>query len=254
MPACKQCLNRKVIISAGETVAIATACPLCVASCQRCSGRGYQIVERNGYEYAVDCSCQGNTKLLWTFNSTQIPSLYADKLFSSFGADDYAVSSAQQEAQEAIFRWSRSYQTGDSGFVLYGPYGTGKTLLMCQALSILSLQFGVQCKYVEFSLLMQAMKERISEKTSDGDIKSPLRTVPVLAVDELGKVRGTEWELSELDALVAFRYQTGKTTLFASNFDERELEKRVGGRIFSRLKERCRFMNVSGDDFRRRIK
>jgi DNA replication protein DnaC len=125
---------------------------------------------------------------------------------------------------------------------------------MCQALSILSLQFGVQCKYVEFSLLMQAMKERISEKTSDGDIKSPLRTVPVLAVDELGKVRGTEWELSELDALVAFRYQTGKTTLFASNFDERELEKRVGGRIFSRLKERCRFMNVSGDDFRRRIK
>ena len=101
---------------------------------------------------------------------------------------------------------------------------------------------------------MQSIKERISEKSGDGDIKSPLRSVPVLAVDELGKVRGTEWELSELDSLVAFRYQTGKTTLFASNYNEKELETRVGGRIFSRLKERCRFMNVSGDDFRRRVK
>ena len=254
MSACKQCLNRKVIVRAGETVSIAEPCPSCVASCSQCRGRGYSIIEQNGYEYAVDCSCKGNTKFLWAFNSAQIPSLYADKIFSAFGADDYHVSSAQQDAQEAIFRWSRTYQHGDSGFVLYGPYGTGKTLLMCQAISTLTLQFGVQCRYVEFSLLMQSIKERISEKSGDGDIKSPLRSVPVLAVDELGKVRGTEWELSELDSLVAFRYQTGKTTLFASNYNEKELETRVGGRIFSRLKERCRFMNVSGDDFRRRVK
>jgi len=81
----------------------------------------------------------------------------------------------------------------------------------------------------------------------------------VLAIDEIGKGRGTPFEMDTLDELIARRYNAGRTTLFATNLslagetpragltDPVEFERtsqgllrvRVGERIYSRLHEMC---------------
>jgi DNA replication protein DnaC len=109
------------------------------------------------------------------------------------------------------------------------------------------------------------------------EIIGPLASVPVLAIDELGKERGTEWERSMLDELISRRYNGGLTTLFATNYpltpqavptqpgrivrtaspefqrdaEMMSLEERVGQRVFSRLSEMCAFVRIDGPDSRK---
>ena len=50
------------------------------------------------------------------------------------------------------------------------------------------------------------------------EVLRPLLHVPVLAIDELGKERGTDWERSMLDELISRRFNSGLATLFATNY------------------------------------
>ena len=99
----------------------------------------------------------------------------------------------------------------------------------------------------------------------------------MLAIDELGRGRGSPFEMETLDELIARRYNSGLTTIVATNFslererspspgprgfkapaqalEEREdlLVERIGERIYSRLCEMCDFVSLPArtDDFRR---
>src|SRR5690606_3742650 len=73
-----------------------------------------------------------------------------------------------------------------------------------------------------------------------------LAQVDVLAIDELGKGRGSVFEEEVLDGLIGRRYNNEKPTLFATNhpLEERpgeplgeSLAARLGPRFFSRLHE-----------------
>jgi len=102
--------------------------------------------------------------------------------------------------------------------------------------------------------------------------------VPVLAIDELGKERGTEWERSMLDELISRRFNSGLATIFATNYflearapaeepgrvvrtrspefqrdaEAMTLAQRVGDRIYSRLNEMCSFVKLDpGHDLRK---
>ena len=94
----------------------------------------------------------------------------------------------------------------------------------------------------------------------------PLVTLPVLVIDELGKGRGSEWELGVLDELISKRYNAHRTTLFTTNYGLESsaksteaskgfesLQERVGSRIYSRLIEMCKPIRISGRDYRKVI-
>ena len=103
------------------------------------------------------------------------------------------------------------------------------------------------------------------------ELLTELSTVPVLAIDELGKGRLTDWELSIIDEVISRRYNTKglilattnynwgppqnkgtSITNLSENFNTQTLGDRVGDRVFSRLQECCYFAPVKGDDFRAR--
>lgn len=217
---CKDCGNRQFLIKVQGTVLVAYACPKCSATCKICDDRRYIFLERDGYSYAQPCRCQKLYQRINIFNQTQIPALYRDKLWRPLVSEgSYTLHPKQEKAFLRVFDWSRTYTEGADGFLLMGPCGTGKTLLLCWALGYLALRFDVSCRYVEFSLLLEEMREQVRGGAT-GSLKSPLREVTVLAVDELGKIRGTDWELAELDSLITARYQAGKTTLFATNYTD----------------------------------
>ncbi|MBU0553328.1 ATP-binding protein [Myxococcota bacterium] len=143
--------------------------------------------------------------------------------------------------------------------MLYGNSGTGKTHLMVAAIRRLVLERARPIRFVEFVHLLSDMKASFGDRSRGQDLITPLVEVPVLAIDELGKGRGTDWEMSVLDELISKRYNTERTTLFTTNYDPTKTEGQdalvthVGQRILSRLKEMCRWVEVNGADYREKL-
>jgi DNA replication protein DnaC len=224
------------------------------------------------------CSCRHLDERIGAFNRIGIPASLALASFATFRSwsPDHAASRTVAEDFARKFRPDQPTK----GFLIYGPPGAGKTHLLCAALRYLALEKGVAGRYVEFMLLLSDIRAGFSENRSHMDILKPLLFVPVLAIDELGKERGTEWERSMLDELISRRFNSGLATLFATNYflEERDhpvrenagkmvrthspdfardaeavtLARRVGDRVYSRLNEMCTFVKLDpGHDQRK---
>jgi DNA replication protein DnaC len=149
------------------------------------------------------------------------------------------------------------------GFLLMGRAGLGKTHLAVGAISELTLKHGIKCLFKDFFYLLSELKEAYSLGTPENEVILPLIETDVLAIDELGKGKSSDWELNILDQLISKRYNASKTTLITTNYiskdyitkqdaEEKEiLEVRVGERIASRLYEMCEFIYLEGADHRK---
>jgi DNA replication protein DnaC len=242
----------------------------CQQACPRCNETGYTLVPTGGSQVAQVCSCRHLDERIALFNQVGIPAAVAKASFENFKSWSQDHQRAKAVAEDFARKFRRDAPT--KGFLLYGRTGAGKTHLLVAALRYLALEKGTPGKYVEFMLLLSDIKAGYSQGRSQMEILRPLLHVPVLAIDELGKERGTEWERSMLDELISRRFNAGLATLFATNFflNDSEIPKRrepgarvntrnpdfaseaefmtlshrVGDRIYSRLNEMCTFVKV----------
>lgn len=246
-----------------------------IAQCTICNGTGLTLsqVTDGGRTYDVSAPCARSklTARMRRFNQAHIPAALAHADIEGYRPARDEQARAKAAAREFAFLWPKQ-----RGFMLSGPVGTGKSHLLAGALRVLTLEHGAACAYVEMSLLYAQIRRGFQDGKSGGEIIGPLAQVDVLAIDELGKGRGSPFELETLDELIARRYNAGRTTLFATNYSLRPPEQkstgylstddakeagreskllcdRVGERIYSRLCEMCDFIEFPGDtpDLRR---
>jgi DNA replication protein DnaC len=249
----------------------------CQSACSRCGGSGYVLVPSGGSSVAQPCACRHLDERIGLFNQIGIPPAIARASFQNPRTWHPGQVQAKSLAEAYAHKFRLDQPT--RGFLLYGRPGGGKTHLLASTLRYLALERGISSRYVEFLLLLSDIRAGFNANRSHMEILRPLLSVPVLAIDELGKERGTEWERSMLDELISRRFNSGLSTLFATNYfiraDEhavreepgravrtrspefaREAEAmtlamRVGDRIYSRLKEMCEFVKLDpGADFR----
>jgi DNA replication protein DnaC len=275
---CSECGGRNYRLSTTADRARARVCS-CMANCPHCSGQGYvlsvqeetfsQKVGPRRYETVAPCICRVLRSRVEAFNLVGIPGVLARASFENYLPFHEAHDAAKQAATRFAFHFRRG--APNRGFIISGPVGSGKTHLLSAALARLVLEGGVEARYLEISLLFADIRRGFQEGKSGGEIIGPLSDVDVLAIDELGRGRGSPFEMETLDELIARRYNAGRTTLFATNYsleperkarahtrggyrsttedaalprDTELLRDRVGERIYSRLCEMCEFVSL----------
>ncbi len=236
-----------------------------VQDCADCQGMGLMrsTITENGRTYDVVQPCP-RARLIArarAFTEAHLPGVHVDASFDTWRPSNVEQARALQVAKDFALRHPQP-----RGYVLSGPVGTGKTHLLCATLKHLALELGARVAYVEISLLYAQIRRGFQDGKSGGEIIQPLSQVDVLAIDELGKGRGSAFELDTLDELIARRYNAGRVTLFGTNYslkppedraqrgylgtdalidaakESKLLCDRVGDRIYSRLCEMCEFV------------
>jgi DNA replication protein DnaC len=244
----------------------------CVKSCPECFGKARALVG----EFSKPCKLPSPTAIVTMMNQATLPARYDRAILGRFA--NFSGNGAQ--VVKKLSDWAERYAKGTEkrGILLWGPVGVGKTFLLC-ALARGLVQAGISAKFVDFFDLLGQLRAAYANNMADESLLGPLRNVNVLFIDELGKGRNNDWELSVIDQLVMGRYNQNKIIVGSTNYnpakkkrsdrqrqldhgfesssflvDEFEtLESRVGQRIYSRLIEICEIVEITGDDYRQAL-
>lgn len=141
--------------------------------------------------------------------------------------------------------------------ILTGKNGTGKTHLACCAVKELK---GRILTMFEISCLIRACYTSLTKKT-EIELLDELSRVMILAIDEVGRTKGSESELNWLSYIIDKRHARKLPTILISNNHvkkdcskggcERCLEQYMGEDVMSRLAD-AKLLRFNGEDWRRK--
>jgi len=277
-PDCPVCQGRGLLFQREGELARAVLCG-CIGPCARCQDTHIVRSAGPGGQRVLRCRCRLLPDRAEVFNRIGLPAHYAQADFQSFsnGALKMRAARGDDAASEKlgpftrVYAWANAFDPAreNRGLVLTGKVGRGKTHLLAALLRHLTLEKGVRTRFIEFTRLLADLRAGFDEGRSGADLLNALVEVPVLAIDELGKGRMTDWELSVVDELISRRYNALRCTLGTTNFSPGEptgalptnlalgeaaprqtLGDRIGERPWSRLNEMVDFVEVGGPDVR----
>lgn len=279
---CAPCDRNRYIIKTNRDVTRAEICKDCFSVCPACHGQEYTYeIDEKGYEVARQCPvCGALRRRITAFNDARIPRRHQGATLENFETHYLKADGSQGEplgnlnrVRFRLYNWAKGFVPGERGFVLHGNVGTGKTHLLAGAIRHLTLEKGIPARFVEFTHLLSAIREQFDQGRGETAVLAPLVSVPVLAIDELGKGRNTDWQVSIIDEIISKRYNRSLTTVFTTNYPvqagslpsgdissgdfqrraaQSTLPERVGERVFSRLFDMAEFVHIDAPDYRRR--
>jgi DNA replication protein DnaC len=241
-----------------------------VSACPRCGGTGFEILEKEGREFARPCACRkpaagGASELL---AACRIPTRYEDCTLANFDAGNPSLAAAKLKVMNYCAGYPFLGPTEEGlGLLFTGDNGVGKTHLAAAALRELAETKGVSGQFWDFHELIRQIKSSYDEQTRTTELQvlSPVVETDVLLLDDLGAWKMTDWMLDTLFFILNSRYMAKRATLITTNFPDAPPEvaardqthrrkeylvERVGNRVRSRLMEMCLVVRMQGVDHR----
>ncbi len=227
--------------------------------CTQCNGTGWIAVERFGTQGVQPCVCRKERMLRYRMQHARIPPRFMDADFETF----QPITDAQTYALEIAQQFADTYPEVESGLFFVGPTGVGKTHLMVAILKSL-MQQDIPVLFWDCNDLLTQLRRSYSRETSfsESDLIQPLLDVEVLALDDLGAHRASEWVFDVLFSIINYRYNHKKCLLVTSNLWKpgapqevhRLLVQHLSQRVYSRLAEMCLIVVIEGPDYRVEIR
>ena len=141
--------------------------------------------------------------------------------------------SGQTNAVAAVRGWA---QRPVGWLYLVGCYGSGKTTLLSIAVNHLRAH-GTDALFANVPTTLQYLRDCLGRQARGLsndllDVLDWLKRVPVLALDDLGSERMTEWAAEQLYEVLNYRYVKRLPTIIASNYGIDDLlDRRLASRI-----------------------
>ncbi len=239
-----------------------------VETCARCSGTGFEIVSRDGREFAQACVCRrgaaaGADPLL----ACRVPPRYEHCTLEAFEPGNPSLSAALEKALAFCSGYPHLGDDEGLGLLFCGDNGVGKTHLAVAVLRELVSAKQVRGQFWDFHELIREIKSSYDPetKTTELQVLEPVVEVDVLLLDDLGAWKMTDWMNDTLFYILNSRYMGKRPTLITTNYQDvtreealaadslrrREfLVERIGQRVRSRLMEMCATIKMNGPDRR----
>lgn len=249
-------------------------------NCELCNATGWVQGPTGG---VIDCACRIERKRLKVLERAGIPERYRSKSFAGYDATgNKSAAAGLHQAMRFVDEWPTNRHLG---LLLTGPVGVGKTHLECSVLIECARRWGAKVAFVDLPDLFTRIKATFDPeiKQTEHEILRPLLAADILAIDEVGAARTTDWAFSMTEQIINTRYNQDKSTIVTTNFINRPLGwspprgsgarpqlvgedygaitaaparsvetlgDRIGARMYSRLQEMCLLVEIDGQDRR----
>lgn len=228
-------------------VIVSRCCPACVDK--------YDAAENSKIKHIKD-----NNKELW------LEEIGIKEQYKKATLENYKP---QTESQNEALAACKLVDSGDlNKLVLLGGNGVGKTHL---ASALVKKHNGLLITAYE---MFATYRGCFSGKTSEIEVIKKFSKIPLLAIDEYGRTKGSEAEENFMSAIIDNRHSNNLPTIILSNLIRKRdcvfytadnkvctncqrnncLESRLTKDVISRLRENSRVILVEGEDYRRRAK
>lgn len=242
-------------------------------TCGHCDGTGWRPIERDGLRAVVPCDCRKASRSPhWWLEKAQIPPRFRDCDFEHFmPLSNPSLEIAKMKAQS----FAQQYPLVEKGLLLLGNPGVGKTHLVVSVMRQLMLTRSVDCLFCSFPDMLEKLQESYDpvSQLSKADILDPILHSEVVAIDDLGARRISDWVEDTVTYILNYRYNQKKATLLTTNLPEQSdsgystagriqpgrpritetLQERIGIRVYSRLFEMCERVTIQAGDFRQDV-
>jgi len=260
--------------------------------CQICDGVGLvRVVNASGLWVSRACECQEMVREERRLAAAHIPERYRhcsldayETVFRGHGPSAFKNRHAvdKPQADPSLGRalmtarsYIREYPTDKErkGLLFTGSIGVGKTHLAVGVLSRLVQEYGVKGLFCDYRELLKNIQNSYNPQvqTTELELLKPLFAAEVLVLDDLGAQKPSEWMWDMIALILNTRYNDKQRTIITTNYPDRPagggerndaeraareltLGDRIGDRMRSRLSEMCITIEITGEDFRQKVK
>ncbi len=237
--------------------------------CEECKDKHFTFEQKNGRDVARRCDCFFQRMAKQLIQNARIPKMFAHASLENYQAENVSAATVKLRVGSFIDTWP---VVDPPGLVLCGPYGCGKTHLSVAILNSLILNRGARGIFRSYSDMLQQLQATFTTRYVEDedrdvqvtayDIISDVLECDVLVLDDIGKEKLTDWNLSMLYHLINQRYNHRRSTIVTTNLPwmlpmpargQESLRERVGEAVHSRLEQMCCVVEIAGvRDFRRK--
>jgi DNA replication protein DnaC len=149
------------------------------------------------------------------------------------------------------------YEMLDKSLFITGDVGTGKTHMAVAMLVdyIKGVPFSKvkECDFVTMLGLLDEIKGSFGKSVGEQlNLINHYCEIEYLVIDDIGVELPSDWAMTHIYRIINTRWGCDKQTIFTSNFNYKQLEKKLDARIVSRVMGMCEVVELTGNDLRKR--
>ncbi|MFJ4056550.1 ATP-binding protein [Pseudomonas sp. NPDC089743] len=205
--------------------------------CKRCAWEALHMTSRDSEAYTLANSQRKAENAMAAMIAAGITPRFAEATFDSYVAEGEQQRKALAKCRQYAEQFPSHFRAGRS-LILTGNVGCGKTHL---ASAIVRTVVADRCQtlIIPASDIISIARASMVPGSgyTDRDVVLHLGGLDLLAIDEVGCQKGSDYELGLLHAIIDRRYQAVLPTVLISNLSVDGLKGYIGERALDRLRQ-----------------